>query len=1036
MLDSIIKTAENLWHQIAGTKKEDRQQFNQPEQKVSEPGYVFFQLKPFKDNEDGISNRENLLRSMSSIKWDINFIVQWNSKQIKMYVWVPSNYKHYFENIFYSTYRTSELKPLSNFQTPKDKYFFHFKDTTEFTTRSTFSKDWSYIDPFKDILSVFNTVDQSSSLTITFTLRYSINKWFWIKFFENLSIAIKFFIPQKKAEEPAKEESKEWIDDTQIYISMSYSIEWSDASQKEIIKNNLVNVFQIFYGKGWLDIKYNTTKTHKMQRDQASNFFHVPTKVNYFQQLDYAVYRRLPAPLSLGTVKNSDPKELTIVGKTDFRWEPLEFGIKEEDKFRHMYIIWKTWTGKSTFLSNLIKSDIEAWNWVALLDPHGELVETIMEHIPKNRINDVILFDVSDDSFPVWFNLLQYKNQDEKMRVASWVVTTFKKLFWHSRWPRLEYILRNTLLSLVDYPNATLLHILRMYTDTNFREEVLSFTKDTMVLKFWRWEFDKWNDKQIQESIWPITNKVWQFLSSPVVRNIFWQPRAKLSLRDAMDSWKIILINLSKGKIWDDNAEMIWSLLVTKFQIDAMARADTKAENRLPFYLYIDEFQNFATESFATILSEARKYKLSLIVANQYTSQLLPEIRDAIFGNIWTIITFTLWYDDAKVISNQFKEMVTTNDLISLPRFTAYTRMMIDWVTSDPFSMKTLPLSTPHGSEEMIKKVVEQSRQRYAMEKNQLEKLMDAWALKNFSPQERVAERSRLEWLWLSEYEIKNLENPRIKQLMPLFEDYKIWKNEPDAMGFDLENWEHKAIWYTAPEWLTESSTLQTSSSNWKVNIYHHESLYNENNSKLEIWIATPQVIQSVDSWVFEAYKTLKFVRNLKKIEDAQALVRKNNPQDESVSVNSTQNNNAGLNTSNHSNNTNNSNNQSSNYQQTRSNTQQNSWWFTINDIVIGQEYEWYVKLVYNFGIFVTVKWVEWLLHKNFIKNAWTDLNWKKFYNIWDKIRAYASEFKEIKWEKKVVWSQFPPKQNTTTQKPVSSHPRPTPQAKPPITTK
>ncbi len=239
------------------------------------------------------------------------------------------------------------------------------------------------------------------------------------------------------------------------------------------------------------------------------------------------------------------------------------------------------------------------------------------------------------------------------------------------------------------------MHILRILTDKPFREEVLKHCKDTLIVKFWRDEYDKWNDKQMQEAISPITNKIGQFLSSAVVRNIFGQPKSKLNLRDAMDSSKIILINLSKGKIGEDNAAMIGSLLVTKFQIDAMSRSDIKAEQRVPFYLYIDEFQNFATESFATILSEARKYKLSLIMANQYIAQLLETIRDAIFGNIGSIFSFTVGYDDAKIISNQFKELVTPNDLISLPRFTAYTRMMINGVTSDPFSMKTMPLPTP-----------------------------------------------------------------------------------------------------------------------------------------------------------------------------------------------------------------------------------------------------------------------------------------------------------------------------------------------------
>jgi type IV secretory pathway TraG/TraD family ATPase VirD4 len=234
-----------------------------------------------------------------------------------------------------------------------------------------------------------------------------------------------------------------------------------------------------------------------------------------------------------------------------------------------------------------------------------------------------------------------------------------------------------------------------MLTDKSFREEVISHVKDAVVLKFRTNEFAKWNDKQREEAVGPITNKVGQFLSSKLVRNIFSQPRTKLNLRKAMDEGKIILVNLSKGRIGEDNANMIGSLLVTKFQIDAMSRANIAAHERRPFYLYIDEFQNFASESFATILSEARKYKLALIVANQYTAQLDEKTRDAIFGNVGTTIAFTLGKDDADMITGQFKNMASVNDLISLPKYTAYTRLMIDGISSDPFSMKTLPITTP-----------------------------------------------------------------------------------------------------------------------------------------------------------------------------------------------------------------------------------------------------------------------------------------------------------------------------------------------------
>jgi len=478
----------------------------------------------------------------------------------------------------------------------------------------------------------------------------------------------------------------------------------------------------------------------------------------------------------------------------------------------------------------------------------GELVDAVLEHIPTNRINDVILFDVADSDFPIGFNLLQAETEDGKNLIASGVVTTFKRLFGTSRGPRLEYILRNVVLSLVEYPNATLMHILRILTDKNFREEVISNIKDTVVMKFRVNEFAKWNDKQREEAVGPITNKVGQFLSSKLVRNIFGQPRTKLNMRKAMDEGKIILVNLSKGRIGEDNANMIGSLLVTKIQIDAMSRADIPAHMRRDFYMYIDEFQNFASESFVTILSEARKYKLSLIVANQYTSQLIPEIRDAIFGNVGTTISFTVGKDDADIIAGQFKSMVEVNDLISLPKYTTYTRLMVDGISSDPFSMKTLPPNLiGDGSLELIDKIRKQSRQRYAMQRSQLEKLMEAWSRKTFSLQEKIAEKARYEALGMSQEEAENLQSPFVLQNTSKYTEYEIESEEPDAIIFDTDHLVHKAVRYTKPNMLENQATLKyhkgqkvdigNGEITMHVDIYQHQTIITEGNSPLMIWI-------------------------------------------------------------------------------------------------------------------------------------------------------------------------------------------------------
>jgi len=301
------------------------------------------------------------------------------------------------------------------------------------------------------------------------------------------------------------------------------------------------------------------------------------------------------------------------------------------------------------------------------------------------------------------------------------------------------------ILSLLEYPNATFLDLVRMLTDNNYKEEVLEYVKDPILLRFWRDEFDKFQPKQREEAIAPITNKVGQFTSSTIVRNIFGQSKTKMNFRKMMDEGKIILVNLSKGKVGDDNMAMIGSFIASKIQIDAMSRADIPESQRKDFYLYIDEFQNFATESFATILSEARKYKLALIMANQYISQIDDVVRAAIFGNVGTIICNRIGKDDAEIMSSQFKSMVTANDFLSLPNRRCYTKLMINGMVSDPFSMRTADFVVYEDVDLIKTKVRDQSRQRYAMPRDQLEALMKARAEKKFTMAEKIADKAKAE---------------------------------------------------------------------------------------------------------------------------------------------------------------------------------------------------------------------------------------------------------------------------------------------------
>ena len=961
---------------------------------------IFFQIKPFKDNDRGINHWETVSKNLISLKTkQLTFLIRGNSRNIKLFVWLPKDFKQFFQNTFYASFPTSDLVEVENPHLYKTLEYIIAKDNATVLSKDDFVRDWTYMDPMTTILSLYNTIDSESNLDIVFTYTFKTKKSFLntVK-----DVITRFRSPKTKTNEDWKEEKEEKPD---LFMTMWYHIKSKDKYLLETTKSNIKSAFATFF-ENWSIKITKKPKKIAMTYDQSVSFFHLPTLANFTKGLEYTLYRKLPYPTNIPTTYNTPNanQELTILWKTDYRGDATTFGIRKEDKFRHMYIMGKTGTGKSTLISNLIASDMQAGNGLCLLDPHGELVDTVLEYIPTHRINDVILFDVADSDFPIGFNLLQADTEEERSLVASGVVSTFKKLFGNSWGPRLEYILRNIVLSLVDYPNATLMHILRMLTDKNFREEVISCIKDSVVLKFWNNEFNKRNDKQREEAAGPITNKVGQFLSSKLVRNIFGQPRTKLNLRKAMDEGKIILVNLSKWRIGEDNANMIGSLLVTKFQIDAMSRADIPAHMRRDFYLYIDEFQNFASESFTTILSEARKYKLALIVANQYISQLMPEIRDAIFGNVGTTICMTIGSDDAAHMTTQFKNMAEVNDLISLPKYTAYTRLMIDGISSDPFSMKTLPPIKAEWSLEIIDKVRKQSRQRYAMSRWQLEKLMQAWSNKTFSLQEKVAEKAKFESLGISAQEAENLQDMFVQQHTHLFTEYSIDGVEPDAILFDTDGNSHKAVWYEKPKWLEDQANIKYKTGQEitlnggkimkiSLDMYQHQTVMIEKTIPLAIWIwSKEKVLEQFDTMLWLAGNAEKFKEVFKFCPNIAKLEAKLTPKKEDNAT--------GAKTGTSEKTTG-----ASSSKTTHSPAPQTEWAFDISNIKLGERYEWYVKLSYNYGMFVTVKGVEWLLHKNFIV-APDGVDWKKYYNIWDKIRVKASEFKEINGDKKVVWSQ------------------------------
>ncbi len=391
--------------------------------------------------------------------------------------------------------------------------------------------------------------------------------------------------------------------------------------------------------------------------------------------------------------------------------------------------------GKSTLLENMIYTDILNGRGVSVIDPHGDLVETILANIPKSRTNDIVLFDPADQDFPIGFNMLDNPNPELRPIVAGWLVSIFKKMFAESWGPRLEYILRNTILTLLQVPDTTLISIPMILTHESYRNQIVSKIKDPILVQFWTQEFWKMTPANMTEAVSPILNKVGQFLSSPILRNILGQPKNPFSLRWIMDNQKIFLVNLSKGRIGEDASALLGSMMVTKFQIEAMTRADIPESERKDFGLYVDEFQNFATDSFATILSEARKYKLSLTMANQYIAQMPETVQDAVFGNVGSLVSFQVGHHDATTLSEVLggEDVITPQDMTNLRKYDIYTKLLIDGMPSPVFSATTYPPLherldvPPQQSRDVLLKV---SREKYTKKKDFVEKRIFEYAKK------------------------------------------------------------------------------------------------------------------------------------------------------------------------------------------------------------------------------------------------------------------------------------------------------------------
>ena len=734
----MIEKMEKLGEQIANylfwpeKKYKKKKKTKKDIVKKEELNSVFYEIIPYHKNEFDNESFFKLLKNFSNFSERINFFILWNLSSIKLIVSFPDMMEQKFITRFYNYFPSSKIKKIDDIVNDDLSLNILKKETfdTYFCSEDNEKLQLKDDNFFKEQLFLFKDIsdDEVSCIRYSLVLNWKKEKKkehdediktlsellydafiVFIKFVFNFLIILFTWKKNKKQKEENKQEEKQIITTTWKALSIWVCGKNFSGLYYKLLKNSFKNDI----------VKKDGEYFSSITITQFSKLFHVPSKDEKIDSISYINYKRIAPPPNLP----SENEDITVLWKADWADETQVIWLKQEDKARHVYIVGKTWVWKSTLLSNMVLSDLEKNRGLALIDPHGDLIETVLNIVPESRKNDIVLFDVSNTENPVWFNIFEKWENYNKDLAVSTVLSIFKKLYWHSWGPRLEYIFRNVLLALSDYENANFLHIMKMLNDKNFRKKVLISVKDPVIKDFWEKEFAKRSERFASEAISPIMNKVGQFVSSPIIRNIFWQTKSTINIADIMQNNKVLLVNLSKWLIWEDNSAMIGSFIVSSLQVETMKRANVSMEERKDFSLYIDEFQNFATESFATILSEARKYKLSLIVANQYISQIDESIQNAVFGNIWNVIVFNSSTQDAEILAKQFKNQVSVNDITSIPRFKAYTKIMIDGSSTDVFGLSTYPISKEkYQDKDFVEQVKNLSIQKYTKSKQEVEK--------------------------------------------------------------------------------------------------------------------------------------------------------------------------------------------------------------------------------------------------------------------------------------------------------------------------
>lgn len=454
---------------------------------------------------------------------------------------------------------------------------------------------------------------------------------------------------------------------------------------------------------------------------EVATLYHLPNS-DYVPHIVHVLARKSDPPQDL---PRKGEEDVSPFGITNYHNNLVEFGLRREDRRRHLYCVGKSGSGKSKLLELLIIDDLKKGKGVAVLDPHGDLVDNVLKFVPEERKDDVIIFDPADTDFPIAFNPLERVDDAYKMQLTIGIIDIFKKLFGTNWSDRLEHVLRYTILALLDSPNTSILSILKMLTDKNYRQKIVARINDNVVKSFWVSEFAAWSEKFDADAITPLLNKVGQFVATNMVRNVVGQPEMKFNIRDVMDNKKILLMKVSKGLLGEENSSLIGSMIITKIYQAAMARQDMAEEERENFYFYVDEFQNFATDTFYEILSEARKYKLNLTIAHQYMGQLSSKIRQTVFGNVGSMVSFRVGAEDAGVLEKEFEPIFKERDIINLGVREFYIKMSVNGEIREPFSARTIDVPKPDN--DLSKEIINLSRKKYCAPKKEVEEFLQRW---------------------------------------------------------------------------------------------------------------------------------------------------------------------------------------------------------------------------------------------------------------------------------------------------------------------